>query len=135
MPRRRLGQSKGASSDSPSEDPLLRDASPVLRPSTRRRPGAGGNHRRVLSIELIHFAQVVHLPRVQILCVEPAKRVVEQSDRPIPTATTDRVCQTCEAGTFNTTANAVSCTGWATCNAGTYVSNAPSATLDRVCGK
>jgi hypothetical protein len=49
------------------------------------------------------------------------------------TATTDRSCAACEAGTFSTTTNAASCTAWGTCAAGTYASTAGTASSDRVC--
>jgi hypothetical protein len=49
------------------------------------------------------------------------------------TATADRTCTACEAGTFSTTTNAASCTAWSTCAEGTYASVAATASNDRVC--
>ena len=49
------------------------------------------------------------------------------------TSTTDRTCSPCAAGTFTSTANAVTCTPWTNCSIGEYVVDAGSFTVDRTC--
>ena len=49
------------------------------------------------------------------------------------TATADRACSVCAAGSFSTTENASSCTPWMTCEAGQYLSGEGTATADRTC--
>jgi formylglycine-generating enzyme len=48
-------------------------------------------------------------------------------------ATTNRTCSSCAAGSYSTGTNAASCTTCTTCNAGTYASTACSATTNRAC--
>ncbi|MEO6598378.1 MAG: hypothetical protein ABIQ16_00800 [Polyangiaceae bacterium] len=48
------------------------------------------------------------------------------------TATSDRICQACDSGTFTTAANLSSCSTWANCAAG-FSAAAGSATKDRTC--
>jgi hypothetical protein len=48
-------------------------------------------------------------------------------------ATTNRTCAACTGETYSTATNAPSCTAWAQCAAGTYVSTVGSAAINRVC--
>jgi hypothetical protein len=56
------------------------------------------------------------------------ERVIEEGD-----ATTDRSCETCEAGTFTTATNAPQCYAWTSCAPGEFISTSGSVTNDRVC--
>src|SRR5690606_1480465 len=48
-------------------------------------------------------------------------------------ATTDRSCAACGAGTFSTVTNAVACSDWTDCQPGTYVSQAGTSSSNRQC--
>lgn len=50
-----------------------------------------------------------------------------------PSATTDRVCSACAAGTFSSQLDADACTTWSLCSGAEVESVPPSATSDRVC--
>ncbi len=48
-------------------------------------------------------------------------------------ATADRTCAACASGTFSTASNALACTAWSDCIAGTYVSTPGSAVANQQC--
>src|SRR5690606_32621765 len=50
-----------------------------------------------------------------------------------PTASSDRVCAPCAAGTFSATSNATSCQAWTNCQPGTRVNQAGTSTTNRTC--
>jgi hypothetical protein len=49
-------------------------------------------------------------------------------------ATSDRKCVACTAGTFSVVANALACAPWTACEPGSFVSASGSSTTDRTCG-
>lgn len=49
------------------------------------------------------------------------------------TATTDRSCSPCGAGTYSTAMNSTACTAFTTCSPGSFVQTAGTATADRAC--
>lgn len=49
------------------------------------------------------------------------------------TATSDRTCAACAAGTFSTTPNTAACADWSDCAGGQYVTTAGAANANRVC--
>ncbi len=49
------------------------------------------------------------------------------------TATTDRTCSPCAAGTFSAGNNAGTCSPWSTCPVGSSITSGASATADRAC--
>lgn len=63
----------------------------------------------------------------ETVCV-PGERVESESD-PV----TDRVCVSCEVGSYTTVENETECTSWTSCTTGEFIFTAGTSTSDQVC--